>query len=156
MKFIIGIEGLGQGERGVLSRALSVACSGDIQKYKTYAYNSGIRLQKEAKPLLIVGHSFGGEIALNIARPGIDIVITLDPRPVSRPLACTFDSFLRYEMPFKARPGLKVINFYRRGFWLPGQVVIGAENHALDSRIGHMDVPRQPSAWLRICKEAYL
>lgn len=129
----IAFEGLGQGRNGPIAKAFF---GYDI---KVYAHTDHLTL-RPGEPIILLGHSLGGETALKFAQPG-DIVITMDPRPNC--IGSWFDSILRYEMPFTAPDGVKVFNFYRRGLICPGQRVIGGENVNLPATLGHMAIPFQ-------------
>lgn len=136
MKFVIGLEGLGQGNSGPLKKMLAA------EKIPASIYSYRERPKLPEGPVIICCHSFGATGAFKIARPG-DIIIACDPRHADKPLAMMFDSFTRIEYPFQAPKGVVVHNFYRRGFALPGQPVNGGFNYLLPSTVSHMAVPNR-------------
>jgi pimeloyl-ACP methyl ester carboxylesterase len=101
--------------RDLHEEVLPVFSSGQTSE----AYEAACALKKRGRPVFIIGHSWGGKAALEVARRLVsdcgvapDHVFTIDP----------------FEAPdVKAPPGVPVTNFYqRRSFWFQGPEVGGA------------------------------
>lgn len=79
---------------------------------------------------IVIGHSMGGASAIDWCKRqeewDIDLLITLDPRPLHRP----------YIKPDNVK---RAVNFYRDSLWMRGYPVEGAENHIV--QCGHTYVP---------------
>lgn len=94
---------------------------------------------------IFIGHSFGGNTALNMAKQYIgnpSLVLTLDPRSMT----CDFtDDSFQYDPQ-----AISCMNYYRKG-WMPGYTVNGSMNTELDSSITHLQVPYQPEVFTAVC-----
>lgn len=93
----------------------------------------------DADKVIVIGHSMGGASAIewcNRKAPKIeiDLLITLDPRPLHRP----------YIKPANVK---RAVNIYQQSWWMPGYPVQGAENILLTDGTGHTGVPAHPLAW---------
>ncbi len=100
------------------------------------AFERACNLKKSGHPLFIIGHSWGGEKALRVARRlvadcgiGPDHVFTIDP----------------FSAPdVKAPPGAPVTNFYqRRSWWFGGPEVEGAVANIFAPEAFHGDITRK-------------
>lgn len=98
---------------------------------------------------IIIGHSLGGESAINHIKNlnPKPILLTLDPRRNS--IASWFDILLPFQAPFDDVRAIYAYNFFRRGF-MPGYEVKGAENVKLSC--SHGGVPYQPEVFKLACK----
>lgn len=89
---------------------------------------------------IIIGHSLGGQTAINVASACGKYLITLDPRHQSN--ASFFDFFFfRWQKNFRAPKTVVAFNF-TQPFWLPGYRVDGATNKSLFTN--HLALPGHP------------
>ncbi len=92
---------------------------------------------------IVIGHSMGGASAINWCNQmkdyKVDLLLTLDPRPLHRP----------YIKPPNVR---NAANFYQKSWWFPGYEVEGAKNTMVS--IPHTQVPGLSAA--RIVLEQHL
>jgi RHS repeat-associated protein len=110
-------------------KVLPIFSSGQTNK----AYEEACALKQSGRPVFIIGHSWGGKTALEVARRlvadcGIapDHLFTIDP----------------FEAPdVKAPPGVPVTNFYqRRSLWFQGPEVEGALANVFVPDAFHTDI----------------
>lgn len=96
------------------------------------------RPQMSSSKVIVIGHSMGGASAIAWCETWrrhleVDLLLTLDPRPLHRP----------YIKP----PNVKrAVNLYQKSFWMPGYEVEGAENILLTDGTSHTGVPWHPKA----------
>lgn len=144
---VVGIEGLGQAPgKGPVSRLLDEVAPGS----KILPWNGSVPSKElfeiVSQPnVLWCAHSFGATRAFRLAKAG-DTILALDPRHADRKLAMTFDSLFRYQIPFQCPRGVRCMNFFQRGLFLPGHPVDGYQvsNNQLQG-VSHMKVPEHPN-----------
>lgn len=113
-------------QRGLLDRVKLK----DVSLWRGSFVSKGPSPLKGADRVIVVGHSMGGASAIWWCNqyPGlkIDLLLTLDPRPLHRPY-------------IKPKNVDAAVNFYQRGWWLPGYQVENAGNVLVGVR--HTSIP---------------
>lgn len=140
MTQIIAFEGLGLGTpthiKRLLLDPLKLDKRPDVSVWRGSFMSSGPNQDRWQKTI-VIGHSMGGPTAIwwcnKHKRFDIDLLITLDPRPLHRP--CVKPANVK-----------RAVNFYQTGF-MRGYLVEGAENHRV--KIGHTLLPKMALELLR-------
>ena len=139
--FLIGTPSyIGRGLLGQLNFDLELA---GVNVWRGSFMSSGPAIGLDVnQKLIVIGHSMGGASAIrwcNDYLGMVDLLITLDPRPLHRP----------YIKPANVK---RAVNFYRNAWWMRGYPVENAENHVVTC--GHGAVPGLPE--VRALVEAHL